>query len=149
MPVRRFGMTAGLIGALALALAPVASAAPPVTTINLHVVFGATETFTATGGVVCASGVAVSDPVFIEGGGSKGRGILTFHLIKTLTCDDRSGTFQIKVEAANPFTSPGTIGGFTVVGGTGAYATLQGGGSLVGFGFDGGVDDVYTGRLSR
>jgi len=149
MPVRRVGLTLGLIGALALALAPVASAAPPVTTINIHVVFGETETFTAAGGVVCSSGVAVTDPFFGAGGGSKGRGINTFHLIKTLTCDDLSGTFQIKVEAANPFTSPGTVGGFAVVGGTGAYASLHGAGSLVGFGFDGGLDDVYTGLLSR
>jgi hypothetical protein len=149
MPVRRLGLTLAIIGALALALAPVASAAPPVTTINIHVVFEGNETFTASGGVVCASGVAVTDPFMGAGGGSQGRGVFTFHLIKTLTCDDLSGSFQIKVEAANPSTSPGTVGGFTVVGGTGDYTSLHGGGSLLGYAFDGGLDDVYTGRLSR
>ena len=146
MRVRRLGLTLGMLGALAIA--PVASAAPPVTTINIHVVFGVSEEFWGTGGVVCDHGWAVTDPVSGAGGGRQGRGVFTFHLIKTLTCDDGSGSIQIKVEAAAARTSPGTIGGFAVVGGTGDYSRLHGAGSLIGYGFDGGVDDVYTGRLS-
>ena len=147
MHLRRLGFVAGLLAALAIV--PVASAATPVSTISIHVIFGGSETFTTTGGVLCPDGVAVTGPFMGAGGGSKGAGNFTFHLIKTLTCTDGSGTFQIKVEAANTRKAPGTVGGFAVVGGTGAYASLSGAGSLVGTGFDGGVDDLYTGRLSR
>lgn len=145
MRIRRFGLVLGMLGSLLIV--PTASAAPPVTVINIHVDFEAGETFTASGGVVCPEGWAVTDPVFIAGGGRQDRGVFTFHLIKTLTCEDGSGTFQIKVEAASSPTSPGTIGGFAVVGGTGDYGGLRGAGSLTGFGFEGGLDDVYTGRL--
>ena len=86
MRARRF---AALIGIAAAALwAPVASAAVPVTTIRLEVQFGVLEEFFATGGVVCSHGFAVSDPVSIVGGGRQGRGVFTFHLVKTLTCDN-------------------------------------------------------------
>jgi hypothetical protein len=146
MHVRRTAMAIGLLGVLAAA--PAVSAAPPVTVIEIHVVFGGAETFSASGGVVCDSGVAVTDPVFSAGFGAQGRGVGTFHLIKTLTCDDGSGTFQILVNAATARTSPGTVGGFAVVGGTGDYANLNGAGSLVGTNTAVGIDDVYTGRLS-
>jgi hypothetical protein len=141
---------AALIGVAAAALwAPGASAAIPVTTITINVVFGGTETFTATGGVVCDSGTAVSDPAFFTGGGAQGRGVLTFHLVKTLTCDDGSGTFKLLVDAAAAPNSGGTVGGFAAGRGTGDYVGLRGGGSLVGTGFPdgGGLTDVYTGRL--
>jgi hypothetical protein len=91
----------------------------------------------------------VTDPVFVAGFGRMGRGVGTFHLIKTLTCDDGSGTFQILVNAAAAPSSPGTLGGFAVVGGTGDYAGLRGAGSLVGTGKDGGIVDVYTGTLTN
>ena len=142
----RLGSTIGLLGALLLA--PVASAAaPPVTTIQIDVVFGESEDFTTTGGVLCPSGTAVTDPVFIAGFGRQGAGAGTFHLIKTLTCDDGSGTFQILVNAGTAPNSSGTVGGFTVVGGTGAYTGLQGAGSLIGTFTEGGIIDVYTGYL--
>jgi hypothetical protein len=142
---------AALIGIAGAALwAPVASAAVPVTTITINVVFGGAETFTATGGVVCDSGTAVSDPVSVVGGGRQGRGVFTFHVVKTLTCDDGSGTFKLLVDAAGSPTSSGTVGGFAAGQGTGDYVGLHGGGTLVGTSFpDGsGVTDVYTGRLT-
>ncbi len=133
---------------LVLLVAPMASAAaPPTTVLTIDVQFESGETFTATGGVICDSGTAVTDPVFVAGFGRMGRGVGTFHLIKTLTCDDGSGTFQILVNAATAPSSPGTLGGFAVVGGTGDYAGLRGAGSLVGTGTDGGITDVYTGTL--
>jgi hypothetical protein len=147
MHVRRLGLALGLL--TALAVAPAVSAAPPVTVIQIHVDFATGETFQASGGVVCPDGWAVTDPVFAAGGGIQGRGVFTFHLIKTLYCADGSGSFQILVDAATAPTSPGTLGGFAVVGGSGDYASLHGAGSIVGTGFDGGIDDVYTGRLSR
>jgi hypothetical protein len=152
MHARRLAVLIGIAGAALWA--PVASAAIPVTTITIHVVFATEteeqiETFTATGGVVCDSGTAVTDPVFVAGFGRQGRGGGTFHLVKTLTCDDGSGTFKLLVDAAASPTSSGTVGGFAAGQGTGDYVGLHGGGSLVGtFSSDGsGITDVYTGRL--
>lgn len=148
MRVLRLGSTIGLLATLLLA--PAASAAPaPATTIRIDIVFGVSEDFTTTGGVLCESGTAVTDPVFAAGFGRMGRGAGTFHLIKTLTCEDGSGTFQILVNAGSAPGSSGTIGGFAVVGGTGDYAGLRGGGSLVGTYTDDGIIDVYTGRLTN
>ena len=142
----RLGLTIGILGALLVAPA-VSAAAPPTTTITIDIVFGESEEFTTTGGVLCASGTAVTDPVFIAGFGRQGQGAGTFHLIKTLTCDDGSGTFQILVNAGSSPNSSGTVGGFAVVGGTGAYTGLQGGGSLIGTFTEDGIIDVYIGRL--
>jgi hypothetical protein len=76
--------------------------------------------------------------------------VFSFHLIKTLTCDDGSGSFMILVNAATAPTSPGTIGGFAVVGGTGDYSDLHGAGSLVGTSVsETEILDVYSGRLSN
>jgi hypothetical protein len=149
MRIARYGSTIGLL--VALLIAPTASAAAPVVTVlRIDIVFGAntTEDFTATGGVLCESGTAVTDPVFAAGFGAMGRGVGTFHLIKTLTCDDGSGTFQILVDASTAPSSPGTLGGFSVVGGTGDYVGLRGGGSLVGTSTGNGIIDVYMGRLT-
>ena len=148
MRILRLGSVLGML--LGLLVAPVASAAaPPTTVLTIDVLFEGGETFTATGGVICDSGTAVTDPVFVAGFGRMGLGVGTFHLIKTLTCDDGSGTFQILVNAATAPSSPGTLGGFVVVGGTGDYAGLRGAGSLVGTGKDGGITDVYTGMLTN
>jgi hypothetical protein len=149
MRIARYGSAIGLL--VALLIAPIASAAaPPITVLQIDVVFGpgGSEEFTATGGVLCDSGIAVTDPVFVAGFGVQGRGVGTFHLIKTLTCDDGSGTFQILVDAATAPSSPGTLGSFSVVGGTGDYVGLRGAGSLAGTGTDTGIIDVYTGRLT-
>jgi hypothetical protein len=124
---RRLALVVGL--AAALGLAPTAFAAPTLTTITIDIEFEVAEEFTATGGVVCDHGFAVTDPVFFAGFGRQGRGNGTFHLIKTLTCDDGEW-FQIRVNAAQ--TATGTIGGWSVVGGSDAYATLRGGGQIVG-----------------
>ncbi len=130
-------------GALALAIAaPAAASAEPVR-IDLHVDFAAGETFTASG--FCPSGEAESFGFLLAGQGRA----RTFHLFKELTCADGSGSLIIRVQAAAVFGMPGTIGGWSVVGGTGDYVTTRGGGLIVGTNFDGGIDDVYTGRLTN
>lgn len=146
MHPRRLAVLIAIAGAALWA--PVASAAPPVTTITIEVQFGGIEEFSATGGVVCSHGFAVSDPSFIAGGGRQGRGVLTFHVVKTLTCDN-GDTFKLLVDAAAAPNSPGTVGGFAAGHGTGSLTGLRGGGSLVGTAYpDGsGTTDVYTGRL--
>ena len=140
---RRLGLIAGVLAAIAFA--PAAFAAPTVTTITIHIEFGVAEEFTATGGVICDHGFAVTDPFFFAGGGRQERGNGTFHLIKTMTCDDGEW-FQILVNAAG--TRTGTIGGWSVVGGSDAYATLRGGGRIVGEGIsETELIDHYTGHL--
>lgn len=131
-----------ILAAVVLSAPASASTAEPVQ-IDLHVVFGGSETFSTTG--ICPSGTAQSFG-FQQAG--QGRAT-TFHLYKTLICDDGSGTLTIRVEARLVFGSPGTVGGWSVVNGTGDYAGAHGGGMIVGTSFDGGINDVYTGMLSR
>ena len=148
MRAARIGAFIGILGAL-IAAPSVSAGGVTQTTISIHIVFktgGADETFTTTGGLLCPSGTAVSDPFFQTIGGSQNRGNFTFHLVKTLTCDDESGTFKILVDAAR--TPTGTVGGFAAGRGTGDYVGLHGGGQLVGTGFNGGLDDLYTGNLT-
>jgi hypothetical protein len=146
MRVHRLAVLFGLVAVLASA--PATSAAVPVTTIDIEVTFGVTlEPFTTTGGVLCASGDAISDPTFIRGGGRQGRGDFTFHVVKTMYCDN-GDTFKLLVDAAG--TPTGTIGGFAVGEGTGSLAGVHGGGSLVGTAFPdfSGLHDHYTGRVT-
>jgi hypothetical protein len=105
------------------------------------------ETFTATGGVVCPAGTATTD--FKKFGGSDNSRAGSFHLTKTLDCTDGSGTFTIVVNAATVFGSPGDQGGWAVLGGTDGYATLSGGGRLVGTYVPDGIIDRYTGSLRK
>ena len=139
---RRLALIAGVVAAVGFA--PTALAAPTLTTITIHIEFDVSEEFTGTG-LVCDHGFAVTDPVFVAGFGRQGQGNGTFHLIKTLTCDDGEW-FQIRVNAAQ--TATGTIGGWSVVGGSDAYATLRGGGRIVGEGIsETELIDHYTGYL--
>jgi len=141
MRATRIGLVLAL-GAMLLVAAP-ASAAPVKSTITVTSIFGAPEPFTTTGGVLCESGTATTDFDHFGGGPRAG----TFHLTKTLTCDDGSGTFTILVQAKVIFGAPTDSGGWAVIGGTGDYENLHGGGSLVGtYFFDpDGITDVYTG----
>jgi hypothetical protein len=148
MRARRIGAVLGILAAL-LATPMASAAAATETVITIDVTFDGPEYFTATGGVICESGTATTEG-FANFGGRKNRGVFTFHIVKTLTCADGSGTFKLLVDAAASRTSPGTVGGFAAGGGTGEYVGLHGGGSLVGTGFpDGtGITDVYTGMLT-
>jgi len=145
MRARRLAILAGLVGALVWAT-PTAAAAP--TTIDIDVTFGVIlEPFTTTGGVLCPSGDAISHDVSIRGGGRQGNGKLTFHLVKTMYCDN-GDTFELLVDAAQ--SSSGTLGGFAVGQGTGSLAGVHGAGSLVGTDIGGGagIHDHYTGRVT-
>jgi hypothetical protein len=136
----RIGVAAAAV--LFRLVAPMTVAAAGSTTITLNSF--ATETFTATGGVVCPSGTATTD--FHKFGGGPVAG--SFHLTKTLVCDDGSGSFTIVVNAATVFGSPTDNGGWAVLSGTDQYATLHGGGNVVGTYVDEGIIDRYTGSLT-
>ena len=148
----RLGMTAGVLGAM-LMVSSASAAGSTVFTIDIVFDDPATpnvdessEMFHSDGSVICVSGPAVTDPFRFAGGGRQGGGNGTFHLEKTLTCGN--GTFRIAVDAAQ--TATGTIGGWTVRSGTGAYAGLRGGGQIVGTNVsDLLLRDAYTGRLTN
>jgi hypothetical protein len=140
MLLHRIRAVAAAVILLAI-VAPTTLAASGSTTVTLNSF--ATETFTATGGVVCPSGTATTD--FHKFGGGPVAG--SFHLTKTLVCTDGSGSFTIVVNAATVFGSPDDQGGWAVLSGTGAYATLHGGGNVVGTYVADGIIDVYTGSL--
>ena len=152
--VLRLGITAGMLGALLITSA--ASAAQP-TVFTIDIVFDdpgtpaneASETFHSDGSIICASGPAITDQDSFRfaGGGRQGKGNGTFHLEKTLICGN--GTLRIAVDAAS--TRTGTVGGWTVLSGTGAYTSVRGSGQSVGIGDPGGgidLPDHYTGRLT-
>ena len=146
---RRIGAVIGIVGALIAA--PSASAGPAVeSTITIDVNFDTgEEVFWATGGVVCDSGTATTDG-FARFGGRKNRGTFTFHIVKTLTCDNDEGTFKLLVNAATSPNSPGTVGGFAAGQGTGDMAGIHGGGHLVGtaYAVGNGIVDLYTGNIT-
>ena len=72
MRILRLGSTVGLL--LALLVAPQRVPRPHRPRSTIDIVFDVSEDFTATGGVLCASGTAVTDPVFAAGFGRMGRG---------------------------------------------------------------------------
>jgi len=143
MTRRRIGALA--VGALLALLAISPAAAAGGTRVSITINALAVETFTTTGGALCPWGTATTD--FGHFGGSANSRAGSFHLTKELTCGDGTGTFTIRVDAATVFGSPTDQGGWSVAGGTGDYANLSGGGSLVGTYVDGGIIDLYTGSV--
>ncbi len=135
-------LVAGLVAAALLA--PSASAASRVEVTLTVEGAGVSETFTATGGF-CPSGTAESFDFRFAGGGRAG----TFHLKKTFTCDNGSGSLTIDLSAATANGSPQDQGGWRVVSGTGDYDGIGGGGNLVGNYTDTGIIDHYVGVLTR
>ena len=142
---RRVSGFAALATALVLLVAAVGTAAAATRTTITIDSNSTGETFTTTGGALCPAGSATTDFHHFGGGNRAG----SFHLSKTLVCADHSGSFTIKVNAATVFGSPTDQGGWSVVGGDGAYAHLHGGGSLVGTYYPDGIIDVYTGNVTK
>ena len=146
--VKRIAGT-GLVAVVALALvgpAAVAAKSGGAVVITLDVNFNTdgSETFTAEG-AFCASGTATTDDLRIVGNGFHG---LSFHVAKTLTCANGTDSISIEVDAATHQGSGGDQGGWSIQGGTGAYANATGGGVIAGTYDETGVIDVYTGRIS-
>ena len=124
--------------AVMLIAAPVSAGGGGVTiTLDVNFVKG-TEKFTASG-AFCPSGSAVTTSSDFTG--------RVFHVAKTFTCKDRSGTLSIELNASAG--SDGTSGGWTVVDGTGVYAGATGGGQITGVGTPTGIIDTYTGTINR
>jgi len=138
MRTRIASQVVGVVAALMLTAAPV-SAGDGSVTITLDVNFrSGTEKFIATG-AFCPSGSAVSTQNSFTG--------RVFHVAKTFTCKNGSGTLSIELNASGNDT--GTSGGWTVVGGTGDYADASGGGQITGVGSRTGIVDTYNGTINR
>lgn len=148
MHTRIASLLIGAMTAVMLVAAPVA-AGDGRAVITLDVNFNnGTESFTATG-AFCPSGTATSTVPAVTGGGAFGAGALVFHLAKTFTCSDRSGTLTVELNATTSALFDGTSGGWSVKGGTGAYAGATGGGQITGVNTSTGILDTYTGTINR
>jgi hypothetical protein len=112
---------------------------------------GGGEHFIGVSPLVCDDGTAFTD--FHHGTGTPTSRSFTFHLAKFIDCGD--GSFWISVDAAsNQVLGRGTVGGWTVVkgSGTGSLEGITGGGSIVGLPGDGDPIDLidhYYGVLRR
>ncbi|OGO35333.1 MAG: hypothetical protein A2W35_22150 [Chloroflexi bacterium RBG_16_57_11] len=93
-------------------------------------------------GVLCPTGTTVDLSALGSGGQSNRRLNLLVH--KEFTCDDGSGTFQVKLEVK---LDERGFANWNVLRGTGDYVHLAGTGKLVGIPFEGGITDYYTGKM--
>ena len=143
--------------AAAAALALIAATAraarqPPSVGVNFVVQTTVPDTgpaygpFTASGlavdaGFVCPSGQTID---LTSRAIAVGTGALNVQVTKQFTCDDNSGTFDVKLSVR--IDKNGDNFHWTIVGGTGAYTALHGSGD--GFGIGAGpssVTDYYSG----
>jgi len=115
--VRLFILAAAI--AVAIGAVPAAVAGPPqsVTFTVAEQFDPPSGVFTSDGSVVCAKGTT-SNLTFASGFQSD-RGLI-FHVRKTITCDDGSGTFTLQLQARIGFNVGGqTFGPWVVLSGTG------------------------------
>ena len=133
--------------AAALGALPAAAAPPQTATFTVIERFDSgSGVFASDGSVLCASGTTTNN-TFATGFQSD-RGVI-FHVRKTITCSDGSGTFTLQIQARTGFNVGDlTSGPWVVWDGTGDYANLQGQGTVTGTFFPDGVSDVYTGWLA-
>jgi hypothetical protein len=147
-----------LAAALALGVmaGPAAAAAPPKpVTIVSDVTFNPDGpnfgSFTATGaavdaGTMCGSGTFVDTGIRFAG--FQGRqGEVQLQVFKTFTCDDGSGTFDVKMQIQANFDTGIETFQWVITGGTGDYAALHGSGSGTTVPREGGNTNTYVGAV--
>jgi hypothetical protein len=123
-------------GALVGLAPPAAEAAPPepfTITETLDLREGGVDTFTATGGALCESGMFVDEVVVFARRPDKS-GRLNLQIRTVYTCDDGSGSFFAQKLVPLNYTEDGATnsGPITLKGGTGDYTRLSGHGLDVG-----------------
>jgi hypothetical protein len=151
-----------LAAALCLAFAAPAAAAGPPLAVHIEVQTSFDEDTNLSGGPFIASGPAVDVGLICARGDATdiapgkvaawrspvGRG-LNIQIVKQFTCAGNGATFLVKLQVRLDFAKGADDFYWVVVGGTGAYAGLQGAGS--GYGdyaaFPAGVLDVYDGGV--
>jgi hypothetical protein len=133
------GILAVLAAILALVAvaAPVGAASPQSVTIVSHVTFNpdgpnfgdfVTSGEATDSGLICASGTFVDTGIRFAGFQSD-RGTIQIQVVKEFTCDDGTGTFRVKLQIQANFETGIESFTWVVLGGTGDYASLRGGGS--------------------
>ena len=138
---------AALAGAIVAALAGAGSAlatTPAPVTIEVITASPAGGTFTTSGGGLCPGGTT-TDQEFGTGGQSGHH--INFHVRKTFTCADGSGTFTANVQAHLTFGAPADSFTWNILRGTGAYANLRGSGNGVGDELPTEIDDHFAGAV--
>ena len=142
--------------ALGVVAAPVSAAAPPkaVTIVsNVTFVDGGPNIgdFTATGaavgaGTLCGSGTFEDQGIRFAG--FQGRtGEVQLQVLKTFTCEDGSGTFDLKMQIKANFDTGLETFQWVITGGTRAYAALHGSGTGTTVPRDGGNTNTFVGTL--
>ena len=135
---------ASLVLLIGLSGSALASPPEPVTITVTTTIEGADDPFAATGGLVCDAGTVTNGGGNFIGwqSGTHAQIILK----KVFTCPD--GTFVVLLRVTLNFETRDTAGTWSVLDGTGAYATLRGAGSLTGDNTGGdSILDVYVGHV--
>ena len=157
-PAHRSRFAVGVAGAMVVilaAVAPVAAGSPRQVTIVSHVTFNPDGPnygdFGASGAavdddVICPSGTFVDTGIRFAGFQSP-RGVVQLQVAKTFTCDDGSGTFDVKMQIQADFATGIETFTWIVTGGTDAYASLKGSGSGSTVPREGGNTNTYEGKL--
>jgi hypothetical protein len=117
-----------LTATVLLAGSALASAPQPITITVVTGMEGSSDPFAATGGVVCEEGVVGNAGGHFVGWQSDTHAQIL--ILKRFTCDD--GTFDILLRVKLDFETSDTVATWSVVGGTDAYASLRGAGTLIG-----------------
>jgi hypothetical protein len=138
---------AALAGTAVAALAGAGSAlatTPTPVTIEVITASPAGGTFTTSGAGLCPSGTT-TDQEFATG--FQSGSLINFHVLKTFTCADGSGTFTAILQAQLIFGSPTDSFTWNILSGTGAYTNLRGSGTGVGDQLPTEVDDHFVGAV--
>lgn len=154
--VRRTWAIIAALLALGVVAAP-AAAAPPLASVTIvsDVTFveGGPNVgeFTTNGaatdaGLICESGTFVDTGIRFAG--FQGRqGEVQLQVYKTFTCDDGSGTFDLRMQIQANFDTGLETFQWVVTGGTDDYAALRGAGTGTTVPREGGNTNTYVGRL--
>jgi hypothetical protein len=142
--------------ALGAVAGPAAAAAPPRSvTIVSDVTFNQNGpnfgTFTATGaavdaGTMCESGTFVDTGIRFAGFQGH-QGEVQLQVFKTFTCDDGSGTFDVKMQIQANFGTGLETFQWVITGGSGDHAGLHGSGRGTTVPRDGGNTNTYLGAI--
>jgi len=145
-----------LAAALTISVAwPVAAAAPQLVTIvsDVTVVESGPNigSFTTSGdatdaGSICPAGSFEDNGIRFAGGQAR-TGIVQVQVFKTFTCDDGSGTFDVKMQIQANFDTGIETFTWVVTGGSGDYSSLHGNGTGSTVPRPGGNTNTYVGML--
>ena len=143
-----------LAAVLSAAAAAPASAAEPVGVVVDVPFDGSPGSFTAEGAGLCAGGTYTDSDIRTTAEGRGRERTLTFHLDRTFTCADGSGSFTVRISAHWHPCDATNAGTWVVLRGDGDYSDLHAAGQLVGnyVGAENceleGVVDVLSGRAT-